>query len=306
MSRHLRYRLENGDCGTVFEDDELCIIIARDEFHHVGIGRNPPVRIDASSAVQPLPDMESYLSSVSYSQLSAIGEARLPPGTYYPRMWRQHDGPLGVDRFPGESRQLLRILSNFNVYLQEIFRVVEPQPTNDAVYGHRIRDILLLACMEVESAWRSVLLANGVLPSARGFTTKDYVRLLGPMKLADWEVRLAHTPEYPPLRPFATWDSSAPTKSLSWYDAYNAAKHDRERNFSSAQLSHMISAVAGVVVMFAAQFGPPELDPDQGGVSASPFSFCRTPVWDPEEQYIPPGRLPKTPSNWTSTPFPFA
>ena len=38
------------------------------------------------------------------------------------------------------------------------------------------------------------------------------------------------------LAPFALWEEARPTGSLAWYDAYNAVKHDRERNFSRATL----------------------------------------------------------------------
>jgi hypothetical protein len=41
--------------------------------------------------------------------------------------------------------------------LEELFETVEPTEANLTAYGHKIREILLLACMEVESSWSAVL-----------------------------------------------------------------------------------------------------------------------------------------------------
>jgi hypothetical protein len=54
---------------------------------------------------------------------------------------------------------------------------------------------------------------------------------------------------------FGDWDAASPTKSLTWYDAYNKTKHDREENLKFATLSNAVQAVGATVVMFHAQFG---------------------------------------------------
>jgi hypothetical protein len=49
---------------------------------------------------------------------------------------------------------------------------------------------------------------------------------------------------------------SAPTASLSWYDAYNAVKHDRESNFHRSTLENVLNACAALHILQVAQWGP--------------------------------------------------
>ena len=52
--------------------------------------------------------------------------------------------------------------------------------------------------------------------------------------LTEFEIILPLYPWLDPIWPFRGWDASHPTQSLPWYDAYNAAKHDRESHFDKA------------------------------------------------------------------------
>lgn len=60
---------------------------------------------------------------------------------------------------------------------------------------------------------------------------------------------------FPEFAPFKDWNASNPTTSLSWYDAYNKTKHDREGNLNIGTLDNAAQAVGAAVVMFHAQFG---------------------------------------------------
>lgn len=62
--------------------------------------------------------------------------------------------------------------------MQDVFETVEPGQRNIQTYGHKIRELLLLAAMEVEASWTAVLRANGYAEQRP--TTKDYVKLLAP------------------------------------------------------------------------------------------------------------------------------
>jgi hypothetical protein len=148
-----------------------------------------------------------------------------------------------------ESYVALRILLS---KLEELFETVEPSTQNETAYGHKIREVLLLACMEVESAWSAVLRENGYVRDR--FTTNDYVKLCAPMFLDAYSMRLSSYSGFPEFCPFHGWDATSPTKSLRWYDAYNRTKHDREGNLYLATLSDAIHAVGAAVVMVYAQF----------------------------------------------------
>jgi hypothetical protein len=178
------------------------------------------------------------------------------PGVYYKRIKRPVTwGGLSYNPYQderlAESFVALRILLR---KLEELFQTVEPVAANMSVYGHRIREIILLACMEVESSWAAVLKENGY--SIKGsFSTNDYVKLFKPMLLDSYQLFLQSYSAYPPFSPFAGWDAQKPTESLNWYDAYNKTKHDREENLKFGTLDNAIRSVGAAVVMFYAQFG---------------------------------------------------
>ena len=184
-------------------------------------------------------------------------EAKIIPGNFYKRIYRPSfftASPIQI--VPKEKLTSaivsLRILLN---KLANLFETIEPTETNLSTYGHKIREVLLLACMEVESSWTAVLKENQYSVSGR-LTTKDYVKLALPMFLDGYELPLNSYPHITGCSPFKDWKESNPTVSLIWYNAYNKTKHNREENLKFATLFNTINAVAAAVVMFHAQFGP--------------------------------------------------
>jgi hypothetical protein len=178
------------------------------------------------------------------------------PGTFYKRIWRPLVCPGSFHKAISqatltESFVALRILLN---KLDTLFETIEPSEPNLSAYGHKVREILLLACMEVESSWSAVLKDNGYSAGKR-FTTNDYVKLSSPMLLDGYTLSLASYPSFPAFAPFKDWNTSNPTTSLSWYDAYNKTKHDREDNLNVGTLENAVKAVGAAVIMFYAQFG---------------------------------------------------
>jgi hypothetical protein len=137
--------------------------------------------------------------------------------------------------------------------MQDIFETVEPGQANLQTYGHKIRELLLLAAMEVEASWAAVLKANGY--AGTRLTTKDYIKLLAPMVLDRFSLKLKSYPEFPAAASFKGWNAKSPTKSLDWYHAYNQTKHNREEHLDLATLERAIKAVAAAAIMFYAQFG---------------------------------------------------
>lgn len=117
----------------------------------------------------------------------------------------------------------------------DIFESIEPADNNLQVYGHKVRELLLLAAMEVEASWTAVLKANEY-SSISHLTTTDYVKLLAPMLLDSYRVKLTSYPSFPPFAPFENWRADAPTQSLGWYNAYNSTKHNREVHLNAATL----------------------------------------------------------------------
>lgn len=183
-------------------------------------------------------------------------ESDYVPGTVYKRIHRPlaSSGSLFSTISQAkltESFVALRILLN---KLEELFETVEPTAANLSTYGHKIREIILLGCMEVESSWSAVLKENEY-SSSPTWTTKDYVKLYAPMLLNCYTLALQSYPGLPRFTPFEDWDAAKPTQSLPWYDAYNETKHDREGNLHFATLHNAVQSVGAAVVMFHSQFG---------------------------------------------------
>lgn len=183
-------------------------------------------------------------------------ESKYVPGTIYRRMLRplvclgNLQPTISEDKLNASFVALRILLSK----LQDLFETVEPNETNLLAHGHKVRELLLLACMEIESSWTAVLKENNYGTTQR-FTTNDYVKLAIPMFLDAYEVQLQSYSSFPKFAPFNGWNKINPTSSLPWYDAYNKTKHDREGNLKFANLENAVMAVGAAVVMFHAQFG---------------------------------------------------
>jgi len=168
--------------------------------------------------------------------------------------------------------------------LERIFRTVHPIDKNFDTYGHDIRNLLILAATEVEAHWKGILKANG----AGGASTNEYVKLLPAMKLDEYAVRLPFYPWLAPIKPFQGRSNAAPTKSLTWYDAYNAVKHDREALFEQGTLYRAIEAVCACAVIMFAQFGRSGFHDSRQLMTF--FHLTEVPKWDVTEVYVLSGK----------------
>ncbi len=215
-------------------------------------------------------------------------------GRYFPRIWR---GAYDRNRIhcyrPIDARSTYGgTFVGANVAtsiifdaVQNLFRFVEPAKENLRTFSHKIREALILACTEVESAWRSVLEINSS-KKASYYSTNDYYRLVEPLHLKEWTVVLRDYPDLGDFSPFASWEESKPTKSLPWYDAYNAVKHHREERFQRATYESLINAAAALHILQSAQFGP-EIYDRLFENESSPFFTTSHPVHDLADLYAP-------------------
>lgn len=231
-----------------------------------------------------------------------VDKTALGPGQYHPRVWRKINlfGPTKA--YQREFAVTIQSLSNLFIQSADVYRYIEPSRKNANAFGHRIREILILASTEVESAWKAILVANNKASSAGALRTSDYVKLLPVLRLNEWEIRMSNYPDFPSFRPFGDWSASNPTKSLSWYDAYNAVKHDREANFSEAKLECMVQSLGACFVMLLAQFGSPNAYFHDSHYPM-PFAVVTEPDWPLTEQYMAPYSLPWHSIDWSSVTF---
>ncbi|WP_346400422.1 hypothetical protein [Pseudomonas syringae] len=230
----------------------------------------------------------------NYVQVSGRGKKMLlQPGEYHPRVWRgvHRSAFNGYDKLnPHErySRVYMRcIVAAESLFseVKELFRVIEPQLENFNCFGHRIRELLILLCTEIEACWAGVLHANSMESRAKGrFTTKNYIKVCNPLRLTEWKLKLRDYEGFE-FQPFRYWNLMIPTSSLPWYEAYNQVKHDREGSFNLGTLHHVLQAAAALHIMQVAQFGPGIFDILRGN-RFSIFKVVEGPIFDLSEVYL--------------------
>lgn len=173
------------------------------------------------------------------------------PGSYYPRIYREN---IYYNYVSEQFLQDVRAYQNIQISLDVLFNYIEPAESNLKVYGHKIRELLILACTEVECLLVKTLTDNGYEHRGR-FSTNDYIKCKDVLGLGDFEVSLTQYPNLKIFRPFANWITDEPTKSLQWYNAYNAVKHNRSDNISDANLEHLLDAISAIHILLESQYG---------------------------------------------------
>lgn len=235
-------------------------------------------------------------------------QTTLQPGEFYPRMARPIDQhPTETPGWsPGacEETNVIAIsigqLAALTRQLDRICQTIHPTEQTFDTFGHDIRNLLILACTEVENHWRGVLIANHIVQ--KNYSTADYVKLRSAMRLDEYAVTFPSYPWLAPIKPFEGWSNANPTKTLKWYDAYNGVKHNREKEFERATLQHAFEAVAACAIMAVAQFGL-HLDNRRRSELQSFFQFTSLPIWPLSDVYIYP--YGERSAGWSSVPFDF-
>ncbi|MCR6634758.1 hypothetical protein [Devosia sp.] len=174
------------------------------------------------------------------------------PGLYYTAQVNQALGVTDADRLSAE--QALHLLLE---RLYDLFLYVQPTAQGLQSFGHKSRELLILAATEVENYWQRHARDAGLTGNGgRSLKTTDYVRLKEPLFPAEYEVTLTPFASLAPIRPFASWSAQNPTQSLPWYDAYNKTKHDRDSHFNDASVERCIQAVCAAIILYCVRFGP--------------------------------------------------
>ena len=212
-------------------------------------------------------------SCLRQSQVLADGEGvetRLLPGQFHPRIWRGIYDPkrpfeaydkLDPQRVYGSIFNTSIVAAESLFFeVKELFRYVEPAEKNLASYGHRLRELHILLCTEIEACWSGVMKANERVGDR--WKTPDYHWVCEPLRLRDWVVELK---DYNlKFMPFSGWSLDQATRSIPWYEAYNKVKHDREANFECGSLRAVLESAAALHILQAAQFGPGIFDMIRG------------------------------------------
>ena len=242
-----------------------------------------------TTLTEPISKAVSYFVWLTHSEISPniveLKVSALPAGNYYKRINRNSPGLYDLSRREHATIDEVRSFNNLVDSMNSIFNVVEPNTINNQAYGHKIRELLTIACTEVEYLLLQILKDNGY--KSTRFNTNDYVKVLPVLKLNEFSVKLKMHPSIGNFSPFKSWDQNNPTQSLSWYSAYNNAKHDRGGNFHCATLETTINAIAAVHILLEAQYGSKLFDKPMYSDYESCFQTTREPTWYCNEVFSP-------------------
>lgn len=133
--------------------------------------------------------------------------------------------------------------------LQDILLYVEPSAEGLKTYSHKIRELLILACTELESSFKSY-------GFGKNMGMNDYIKILDFVDLSKHKLSLVGYANPYKSCPFKNWNKNKPTKSLKWYNAYNQVKHNKDGSFHWASLENCIDAISANIVLFAIRYSP--------------------------------------------------
>lgn len=193
--------------------------------------------------------LNNHAETISIEIIEAAEVVR--PGSYYPRIDRENIYFNYVDE---QFLQDVRAYQNIQASLDQLFNYIEPAIANLPAYGHKIRELLILSCTEVECLMVKCLIENGYEQKDR-YSTNDYVKCKDLLGLERFEVKLIRYPTVKPFKPFQGWKSDSPTKTLIWYNAYNSVKHNRSDNITDANLEHLLDAMSAIHILLESQYG---------------------------------------------------
>ncbi len=198
------------------------------------------------------------------------------PGYYYRRIANERlKFAYTSDTFFQDIRAYKNIQDSLNI----LFDYVEPAEVNFLAYGHKIRELLILACTEVEYLLLKVLNENGY-PQKSMYKTSDYVKCTDVLQLDKYEVVLSQYPNLKKFKPFFNWDKKNPTKSIPWYSAYNSVKHNRGDNIKEANLENLLDAISAIHILIVSQYGLHVFDGIQSQTDdKSIFQTIKSPDW---------------------------
>lgn len=187
-------------------------------------------------------------------------ESKNDVGHIVSHVWRPDlciDVKEALDIDQGEKNRAKRELKILIEKLHEILMYIEPDNNCMKVYGHKIRELLILACTECENSWASYIRHSGI--NRDRLTTNDYVKLKDKLFLSEYKMRFISHPTLLNLSPFVNWNDQNPTTSLVWYNGYNNTKHNKDSFFDEATLDNCLNAIAANIIMFCVRYSPYEL-----------------------------------------------
>lgn len=148
-----------------------------------------------------------------------------------------------------ERKSMIKAVQLIIDDFEQLFEYIEPHSSNENVFSHRIYELILRVCTEVESCCKGILMANGHVAN----NMDDYKKIEQSSHLSGYSVHYSNwLPVKYVTQPFAYWSTGS---SLPWYKSYNDVKHNRWQNFHKASLKNLLDAISGLLCIIYSQIG---------------------------------------------------
>lgn len=170
--------------------------------------------------------------------------------------WNQHDYVTHTE-FAVEPRYYLASLRILQIDLLELFQFIEPADANLETFSHRVHELLVRICIEIEAHFYNILMSNTpeLKDKKRSPNIVKFKEIDRTHSLSKFLVR------YPGWRgdsgvwaPFEKWSDAASREQPAWWQAYNDTKHRRHELFEKATLGHLMEAFTALIVVYHSQY----------------------------------------------------
>lgn len=162
------------------------------------------------------------------------------------------------------TQHMISLSNSFECLCRDFLKLceyIDPIDSNESCFSHRSYELLLRSCTELENLW-CIILREKNYSKKGNWTIKDYCKIESEfgINLSSKEVTFVFWKPEPAqsyIKPFEGW-TTTPQKGqprLSWYNAYNEVKHDREQNFSKASLKNLRYAMSALYINLIEYYG---------------------------------------------------
>lgn len=183
-------------------------------------------------------------------EYTIINKKEIDVGVKFANIWKPFMQEHLLAELNFDIPTLYRAKRNLSILiqkLQEILLFIEPSSKCLQTYSHKIKELLILSCTELENSFKFYNIGKNE-------RTSDYVQLLKFVDLSKYKISLIGYEDAYKGCPFEFWTSENPTKSIPWYYAYTQIKHNSDKYFSLATLENCINAIMANIIMFVIRY----------------------------------------------------
>lgn len=113
----------------------------------------------------------------------------------FPRTWRPYimSAAIGYMRDLGYAKSPENYIRAFNLIekdMSDLFYFIEPDEININTYSHRIHELFMRTCIEIEANLKAIMTENGAIEPDRGFNMSHYRKIEKTHKLSEYEVTI--------------------------------------------------------------------------------------------------------------------